>query len=42
LKDNVELAESKRSQQRELHAEIQKLVLHKKSLTHFSVCRFTG
>lgn len=42
LKDNVELAESKRSQQRELHAEIQKLVLHKKSLTHFSVCGFTG
>jgi hypothetical protein len=40
LKENVELAESKRSQQRELHADIQKLLLHKKSLTHFNVCAF--
>lgn len=38
LKENVELAEGKRRQQRELHADIQKLVLHKKSLTHFNVC----
>ncbi|OJA16555.1 hypothetical protein AZE42_00636 [Rhizopogon vesiculosus] len=36
LKEHVELAESKRGQQRELHAEIQKLVSHKKSLTHFN------
>jgi len=37
LKENAELAESKREQQRDLHAEVQKLVLHKKSLTHFNV-----
>ncbi|KAG0699074.1 hypothetical protein DFH29DRAFT_938334 [Suillus ampliporus] len=36
LKENVELAESKWEQQRELHADIQKLVLHNKSLTHFN------
>ncbi|KAG2366383.1 hypothetical protein BDR07DRAFT_1328292 [Suillus spraguei] len=36
LKENVELAERKRVQQRDLHAEIQKLVLHNKSLTHFN------
>ncbi|OAX43748.1 hypothetical protein K503DRAFT_680461 [Rhizopogon vinicolor AM-OR11-026] len=36
LKEHVELAESKRDQQRELHAEIQKLVSHKKALTHFN------
>ncbi|KAG1903591.1 uncharacterized protein F5891DRAFT_77642 [Suillus fuscotomentosus] len=36
LKENIELAESKRAQQRDLHAEIQKLVLHNKSLTHFN------
>ncbi|KAG1888259.1 hypothetical protein F4604DRAFT_1916175 [Suillus subluteus] len=36
LKENIELAESKRVQQRDLHAEIQKLVLHNKSLTHFN------
>ncbi|KAG1743750.1 uncharacterized protein EDB91DRAFT_1247238 [Suillus paluster] len=36
LKENVELAESKWQQQRELHADIQKLVLHNKSLTHFN------
>ncbi|KAG1752094.1 hypothetical protein EDB19DRAFT_1903493 [Suillus lakei] len=36
LKENVELAESKREEQRALHAETQKLVLHNKSLTHFN------
>jgi len=37
LKENVELAESKRAQQRALHADTQKLLLHNKSLTHFNV-----
>ncbi|KAG2134094.1 hypothetical protein DEU56DRAFT_950266 [Suillus clintonianus] len=36
LKENVELAESKRGEQRDLHAEIQKLILHNKSLAHFN------
>jgi hypothetical protein len=37
LKENVELAESKRVQQRDLRTEIQKLMSHNKSLTHFNV-----
>ncbi|KAH7925332.1 hypothetical protein BV22DRAFT_1104980 [Leucogyrophana mollusca] len=36
LKENVELAKSKRTQQREMNEEVEKLVLHKKSLTHFN------
>ncbi|KAH7882908.1 hypothetical protein F5I97DRAFT_1930528 [Phlebopus sp. FC_14] len=36
LRDNAELAEAKRSQQHEMNAEVQKLILHKRSLTHFN------
>ncbi|KAI6015277.1 hypothetical protein F5J12DRAFT_524359 [Pisolithus orientalis] len=36
LKENVELAEAKRRQQHEMFSDVQKLILHKKSMTHFN------
>ncbi|KIJ59889.1 hypothetical protein HYDPIDRAFT_99805 [Hydnomerulius pinastri MD-312] len=36
LRENVALAEGKRRQQKEMNEETQRLVLHKKSLTHFN------
>ncbi|KAL4076724.1 hypothetical protein V8B97DRAFT_2022016 [Scleroderma yunnanense] len=36
LKENVEFAENRRRQQHEMYAEAQKLILHKKSMTHFN------
>ncbi|EGN92156.1 hypothetical protein SERLA73DRAFT_117693 [Serpula lacrymans var. lacrymans S7.3] len=36
LEVNAELVNTKRAQQREMNEEIQKLMLHKKSLTHFN------
>jgi len=37
LKENVEFAENRRRQQHEMYAEAQKLMLRKKSMTHFNV-----
>lgn len=37
LKENVEFAENRRRQQHEMYAEAQKLILRKKSMTHFNV-----
>lgn len=36
LKENVEFAENRRRQQHEMYAEAQKLILRKKSMTHFN------
>lgn len=37
LKENVEFAESRRRRQHEMHEEVQRLILRKKSITHFDV-----
>lgn len=39
LRENVELAQAKRKQRREMLEEVQRLVLHKKTLSHFDVRR---
>lgn len=39
LRENVELAQAKRGQRQEMLDEVQRLVLHKKTLTHFDVSR---
>lgn len=39
LRENVELAQAKRGQRQEMFEQIQRLVLHKKTLTQFDVSR---
>ena len=39
LRENVELAQAKREQRREMLEEVQHLLSHKNSLTHFDVSR---